>query len=95
MVERSGEPAVVNFEENDQETAEAVRRARESVDRFIAQLPTLREQGAHFSVKVPIATGAGTEHVWLDSAKFGDGTFVGKLGKVPLVEPLKLGDTVL
>jgi uncharacterized protein YegJ (DUF2314 family) len=94
VVERAGEPAVVNFQSDDREMDAAIRAARESVKGFIAELPRLRERGEYFSVKVPIQVGSNVEHVWLTSLEFRDGSFYGALGNEPLAGPSKLGDQV-
>lgn len=95
VVERPGNPAVVNFERDDEEMARAVEQARDTVEKFIEELPELRERGDYFSVKVPIQAGSGTEHIWLDAPTFENGSFHGKIGNEPLEGPLKLGDRVI
>jgi len=94
VVERPGEPAVVNVASDDDAMVAAIHQARDSVDGFLARLPTLRAKGEYYSVKVPVDTGSGIEHIWLDSPDYVDGAFHGKLGNTPLSGALKLGDVV-
>jgi uncharacterized protein YegJ (DUF2314 family) len=94
VVQRPGEPAVVNFDSMDPEMDAAIRRARSSFPGFVAQLPQLRDRSDYFSVKVPIDTGTSTEHIWLSSLELRDGEVAGVLANAPLDGPYKLGDKV-
>jgi len=94
VVERAGQPPVVNFEEDDKEMAAAIRKARESAPGFLAQLPRLRDRGDYFSVKVPIQVGSNVEHVWLSSPEVRNGIVYGAIGNEPVTGPHKLGDQV-
>ena len=94
VVERPGNPDVVGVATDDADMLAAIRQARDSVDSFIAQLPALRDAGEYYSVKVPIDTGSGIEHVWLDAPEFTNDAFHGKLANVPLAGTLQLGDVI-
>jgi uncharacterized protein YegJ (DUF2314 family) len=94
VVQRSGQPAVVAFDNRDGEMAAAIREARDSVQGFIGELPALRGRGDYVAIKVAIPGGPGTEHVWLASPAFSDGAFHGVIDNVPLGGRLKLGDSV-
>jgi uncharacterized protein YegJ (DUF2314 family) len=94
VVQRSGQPAVIAFDDRDKEMAAAIREARDSVQGFIAEMPALRGRGDYIAIKAPIAGGPGTEHVWLGSPEFREGAFHGKIDNVPLGGHFKLGDTV-
>lgn len=94
VVHRSGQPAVVAFDNRDGEMAAAIREARDSVQGFIAELPALRGRGDYIAIKAAIPGDRGTEHVWLSSPSISDGTFHGVIDNVPLGGRLKLGDSV-
>lgn len=72
----------------------AIQEARSSFSGFVAQLPRLRETGAYYSIKVPVSSGADTEHIWLSAPEVRDGKVYGDLGNEPLHGPHELGDPV-
>ncbi len=94
VVHRPGEPAVINFDAEDPEMNAAMQNARSSFADFAQRLPSLREAGSYFSVKVPVTGDAGTEHIWLTDPEVHDGQVRGRLGNNPLSGPHKFGDIV-
>jgi len=94
VVERPGEPDVVMFEKADADMAAAIKEARSTFPKFVAELPNLRRRGDYFSIKVPVKTGENVEHIWLDAPEIQDGQVTGALGNEPLEGSLALGDTV-
>lgn len=94
VVERPGEPDVVMFDRADAEMAAAMKDARSTLPKFVAELPNLRKRGSYFSVKVPVETGENVEHIWLDAPEIRDGQVTGALGNEPLEGSLALGDKV-
>jgi uncharacterized protein YegJ (DUF2314 family) len=92
VVDREGEPYVVRVGPDDRALADAIANARSSVDDFIAELPRLEAEGAYVSVKAPVETRDGLEHIWLSDLEYRDGAFYGTLGNEPLSSELALGD---
>ena len=74
-VDDGGDSNVFNVSDDDPDMNAAIAKARASVEGFIEQLPRLRDEGAYFSVKVPISAGGVTEHVWLSDPEYRDGVF--------------------
>ncbi|MEL6449367.1 MAG: DUF2314 domain-containing protein [Pseudomonadota bacterium] len=92
LVERDGEPTVVVYPSGDESMPKAIADARATVASFVEQLPALEANAtAYYSVKAPIETEGGTEHIWLDSIVYEDGKFTGKLGNEPLSSELSYG----
>jgi uncharacterized protein YegJ (DUF2314 family) len=94
VVHREGEPDVVLFDEADAEMEAAIKQARSTFPGFVAEMPHLMKRVDYFSIKVPIKTGASTEHIWLDAPILRDGLVTGALGNAPLEGSLELGDSV-
>lgn len=94
VLHRPGEPLVVSFADGDAEMGAAVLQARATFAGFAERLPTLAATGAHFSVKVPIPAGAGTEHVWLGAVETQNGQVRGTIDNVPVDASRELGDVV-
>ena len=61
VVQRSGQPAVVAFDDRDGEMAAAIREARDSVQGFIAEVAALRGRGDYIAIKAAIPGGPGTD----------------------------------
>lgn len=88
-----GEPDVYTVTSEDPEMTAAISEARRTVSGLIAQLDTLRSSGAQFSVKVPLPTAEGAEHIWLGNLVYRDGAFHGVIDNVPVSLPsMAIGD---
>lgn len=75
------------------EMATAIARVRSEVDTFIGALES--RNGSDFAVKVPIAEGDETEHIWLTDVTYRDGVFEGKIGNDPgVVSNVGFGQTI-
>jgi uncharacterized protein YegJ (DUF2314 family) len=95
VVERSGEPDVIYVKDDDPKMAEAMKKARTTVDQFIQALKQPKSTQSGFSVKTPIRDGDSTEYMWLNPVSFRNGKFVGKINNEPdTVTTVKLGDEI-
>lgn len=68
----------------------AIARARNEVDKFIAELS--KPTGESHAVKAPITDKDNTEHFWLTDVTYQNGEFKGKIGNDPgMVKNVKIG----
>ncbi|MDB5313335.1 MAG: hypothetical protein JWO38_7537 [Gemmataceae bacterium] len=73
----------------------AIEKARAEVGKFTAALRSPKARQSGFSVKVPIADGGQTEHMWLSDVRFDGQKFRGKINNDPqMVSKVKLGDEI-
>ena len=90
---RSGEPAMYNVDENDQQMDHATARARKHVDRFIAALKNPQPNQRDFQVKKLFVKDGKAEHIWLADVKFNGNRFVGSVDNRPMfIKDLKIGE---
>ena len=69
---------------------EAIARARQEVDYFIAALE--KGEGTDFAVKAPIEDDGKVEHFWLTDVAYRDGVFEGTIGNDPgIVDNVEFG----
>lgn len=94
-VERDGEPPFQFIKPDDSKMNRAIAQARSSVRGFVRALQNPAANQSDFSVKVPVDTGSGIEHMWLTSVRHQHGKFTGLINNEPVEGgKVKLGDEV-
>ena len=73
---------VVAYSTANEALAEARRKARETLPRFVSLMKS--NMKATFTVKFPLTQNGRTEHIWLQVADMKDGAFVGFLANKPV-----------
>jgi uncharacterized protein YegJ (DUF2314 family) len=95
VVERRGQPAVVQVSDDDDTMNRAINEARATVDQFIAALNAPQPSQQAFSVKLLVSDGQHSEHMWVTPVRYEQGKFFGQINNVPdLVRGVTLGDEV-
>ena len=89
---RTRKPIPLQVHQNDEDMQAAMREARESFPSFASEIPRLSREGLYYSIKVPVESAAGIEHIWLTAPELKEGMVCGKLGNVPLKGGHQLGD---
>lgn len=85
---------VIEVPDDDPRMKAAVAEARRRWPEFVEAFGH-REEGQHFSVKVPITAGARTEFIWVEVKGIAGGVIFGNLGNDPVdLGDLKDGDPV-
>jgi len=88
----SSSDRVTQINKDDEAMNAAIAKARETVDTFIVRLKSPQSGDTIFSVKVPIADSANTEHFWLTNVRFDGAKFNGTINNDPVkVTHVKLG----
>lgn len=89
----SAEDPVYHIEDGDAEMNAAIKKARATVDQFIAALRDPARKHCIFSVKKAFSAGGGNEHIWLVDVSFDGTMFHGIVDNDPEHVPnLKIGD---
>lgn len=99
VIEREGEPGIVNYESGDPEMNAAIETARGKLPYFWERMAAPKRHERSFTLKVafPVSTDEGVngEHIWVDEIVRTPAGFTAKLANEPnWMEGLKLGDTV-
>jgi uncharacterized protein YegJ (DUF2314 family) len=95
VVERRGQPTVVQVSDDDNAMNRAMDEARATVDQFVTALNAPQPTQKSFSVKLLVTDGQHSEHMWVPPVRYEQGKFFGQLNNVPdLVHGVKLGDEV-
>ncbi len=94
VINRDGESPVIQVADDDPEMAAAIKKARDSVETFVAEWGNRRNR--EFLVKGPFPTDNGSiEHMWVEVQRLEDGFFKGTLANEPLnIKALKAGSAV-
>jgi uncharacterized protein YegJ (DUF2314 family) len=75
--------------------AEAVQKARKTLDKFISALRSPKSNQSRFSVKKPFIEGDKVEQLWVNEVSFDGQLFHGKVDNEPVdLKGVKLGDEV-
>lgn len=81
---------LVTGDYDEQEMADAISKAKSTVDTFIQTLKS--GDGEGFAVKAPISDGKNVEHFWVTNVAYKDGKFTGKIDNEPgMVSNVKVG----
>jgi uncharacterized protein YegJ (DUF2314 family) len=89
----SSDDPVAAVAADDPEMQAAEKKARESVDDFIAALQDPQPGQSHFAVKARFEDGDQVEFMWVTDLKYADGTFTGVINNDPqFVGNVKIGD---
>lgn len=95
VIKRPGQPDCVHVTDDHKEMAEAVQKARKTMDKFIAALRSPQSSQSRFSVKKPFIEGNKVEHLWVNEVSFDGRRFHGKVDNEPVdIKGVKLGDEV-
>lgn len=88
-------PNVYRFDSADMEMNAAIAKSRQTFDDFLTTFKNQKEHQRSFSVKLPVATTAGDEYIWLSSLELKGKKLIGQLDNL-LEKPsnLKLGDKI-
>jgi len=94
VVRRAGEPDMVLVKNDDATMAAAIRKARLTVQEFIAALNAPQPGDSGYAVKKPFVVGrTGAEHLWLNEVTYDGKLFHGKVNNDPVhVTGVALGD---
>lgn len=85
--------SIVSVAADDPQMLAAIAEARASQGEFLARIRNPPPTQTSASVKVMLRDGTVTEHVWLESPRYEDGSFIGTLGNEPqLVKGHALGE---
>lgn len=95
IVERPGEPDVMQVAGDDEVMNAAISEAQATLDDFVASLSEPAEGQSAFSVKARLEEGDSVEHIWLSDPQATEEGFSGALGNEPLeLEGFVLGQSV-
>jgi uncharacterized protein YegJ (DUF2314 family) len=95
LIERAERDGIVIVEKDDPEMAAAMRKARESLPKFLklASAPARTMEG--FAVKVAVVDGDESEFFWIAPFERRERDFAGQINNSPqLVKNVKLGQTI-
>lgn len=94
-IKRPGQPDCLHVTDDHKEMAEAVQKARKTMDKFIAALRSPKSSQSRFSVKKPFIEGKKVEHLWVNEVSFDGKVFRGKVDNAPVgLKRVRLGDKV-
>src|SRR6266850_156363 len=86
---------IISVEDDDQEMAAAIAKARESLPKFWGVFEQRKGGESDFALKVKITDKHGTEHFWLTDIERHDGEIRGTINNDPnTVRSVKLGDRI-
>ena len=75
--------------------ARAINQARATAPQFIAVLQAPQANQTDFALKIPVETEGATEHIWLNSLRFENDQFIGRVAnQTANPSDTKLGDEV-
>lgn len=99
VIEREGEPGIVNYEDDDPAMNAAIEAARAKLPYFWERMtsPKRYEQGFTLKVEFPVSTeeGVNGEHIWVDEIVRTAERFTAELANEPnWMENKRLGDAV-
>ena len=87
------DPNVTEVRTNDEAMNAAMRKARDTLSRFIEM--SKEKVPSRYSIKMPLTTGGNTEHIWMVVTGYDGERFTGKLSNTPAFsETLQAGSTV-
>lgn len=89
----NSEPEVLSVADNDTEMAEAINKARMSIDSFDSALQSANTNYSFFALKAYLKNS--NEHVWLRNITLNGGVYKGVLDNLPKSTAVqKVGDTI-
>ena len=95
ITKRTGEPDCAHVTDDHKEMAEAVQKARKTMDKFIAALRSPKGNQSRFAVKKPFIEGSKVEHLWVNELSFDGKVFRGKIDNTPVgLKHVRVGDEV-
>lgn len=88
-------PNVYRFDSSDKEMNAAIAKSRQTFDDFLTAFKNQKRTQRSFCVKLPVATTAGDEYVWITNLELKGEKLIGQLDNL-LEKPsnLKLGDKI-
>lgn len=94
-IEREGEPEIYGFAENDEEMNQAIKMAKETLDKFNEALKSSNPAFEYFALKTKFNTSNGSEHIWVSSITLKDNKYFGVVDNLPeFTTDVNLGDTI-
>lgn len=92
---RNGKPDCIQVTDDNKAMAQAVQKARKSLDKFIAAVRSPKGNQSRFAIKKPFIEGDKVEHIWINEVSFDGKVFHGKVDNEPVdIKGVRLGDEV-
>jgi len=94
-LEKSRRDEIALVPKNDPDMAAAFRKARSTLDGFLAKVRNPRPSITAYAVKIPIREGEQTEYFWISRFTQRDGRLIGRIDNTPrLVHKVKEGEEI-
>jgi uncharacterized protein YegJ (DUF2314 family) len=93
--ERAGEPTIYSVTDNDTEMNEAIKTAKQTLDKFNSALMSSNPDFKYFALKSHFKTTNGGEHIWVSNISLKDKKYYGVVDNLPeSTTEVKIGDTI-